>query len=93
MRAAVLAIFAVPVSMSVPTSAEDLVLLHAAGSLRGALIYLQMGTPRQSRKLRRFSPNCRSPPSDSGSHNRNKASSFLRGRREREKDDLYDDRT
>ena len=73
MRAAVLAIFAVPVSMSVPTSAEDLVLLHAAGSLRGALIYLQMGTPRQSRKLRRFSPNCRSPPSDSGSHNRNKA--------------------
>ena len=48
MRAAVLAIFAVPVSMSVPTSAEDLVLLHAAGSLRGALIYLQMGTPRQS---------------------------------------------
>jgi hypothetical protein len=61
MRAAVLVIFAVPVSMSVPTSAEDLVLLHAAGSLRGALIYLQMGTPRQSRKLRRFSPNCRSP--------------------------------
>ena len=37
MRAAVLAIFAVLVSMSVPTSAEDLVLLHAAGSLRGAL--------------------------------------------------------
>ena len=38
MRAATLASFAVLVSMSVPTSAEDLVLFHAAGSLRGALM-------------------------------------------------------
>jgi ABC-type molybdate transport system substrate-binding protein len=43
MRIAILASFAVLVSMSAPTAAEELVLLHAAGSLRSALTDLAKG--------------------------------------------------